>query len=260
MPRDSQTGLLSGPHERAILDLLQETGSARVEGLARTLGVTGETVRRALTRLEAAGRIARVHGGAHLKDWGPEPSFGQRMQVNPGPKRRIAEAVARLIPDGAPVFLDVGSTTAFVAQALRARRELMVVTNALPVAHTLSGVNGNRVFMAGGELRAHDGGAFGAEALEFLRQFRLGYAILSVAAVGPQGGFFLQDLREAEFSRAMIARADQVIVAADSSKFGRQAPIEVAPPQAIHHLVTEAAPDPGLAQTLTTAGVRLTVA
>jgi DeoR family glycerol-3-phosphate regulon repressor len=252
--------MLSGPRERAILERLEETGTARVEDLARALGVTGETVRRALKRLEAAGRVARVHGGAHLKDWGPEPTFAQRMQVNPGPKRRIAEAVARMLPDGASVFLDVGSTTAYVAQALRVRRDLLVVTNSLPVAQALTGLNGNRVFLAGGELRAHDGGAFGAEALDFLRQFRVGHAVLSVAAVHPDGGFLLQDLREAEFSRAMIARAETVIVAADASKFGHTAPIAVAPLSAFHHLVTDTAPGDSLAAALSTAGVRVTVA
>lgn len=250
----------SSPRDRAILERLEETGTARVEELARGLGVTGETVRRALNRLEAAGRVARVHGGAHLKDWGPEPSFAQRMQVNPGPKRRIAEAVARMLPDGASVFLDVGSTTAYVAQALRARRDLFVVTNSLPVAQALAGVNGNRVFMAGGELRAHDGGAFGAEALEFLRQFRVGHAVLSVAAVNAEGGFLLQDLREAEFSRAMIARAETVIVAADAAKFGHTAPIAVAPPGSFHHLVTETAPDAALAAYFAAAGIKVTLA
>lgn len=252
--------MLAGPHESAILALLQETGTARVDDMARRLGVAGETVRRALKRLEAAGRVARLHGAAQLRDWGPEPTFAQRMQVNPGAKRRIARAVARMLPDGASVFLDVGSTTAHVAQALRMRREMMIVTNSLPVAQALSGVNGHRVFLAGGELRAHDGGAFGAEALEFLRQFRVGHAVLSVAAVSAEAEFLLQDLREAEFSRAMIARADEVIVAADASKFGHGAPIVVAPPGAVHHLVTDAPPDAPLAAALAAAGTRLTIA
>lgn len=252
--------MLSSQRERAILQLLEESGSARVEEIAARLDVTGETVRRNLKRLEARGMVTRVHGGVHLKDWGPEPTFAQRMTVAPAAKRRIAEAVARMLPDGASLFLDVGSTTAHVAQALRRRRELLVVTNSLPVAQALAGVNGNRVFMAGGELRAHDGGAFGAEALAFLGQFRLGHAVLSAAAVSAEDGFLLQDIREAEFSRAMIARAGEVIVAADATKFGRSAPIAIAPPEAFHHLVTDAAPDPALAASLAAAGTRVTVA
>ncbi|MGA0541999.1 DeoR/GlpR family DNA-binding transcription regulator [Neotabrizicola sp. VNH66] len=252
--------MLSSERERAILQLLEEEGSARIERLAERLRVTGETVRRNVKRLEAQGLVARVHGGVHLKDWGPETSFAQRMLVGPGAKRRVAEAVARMLPDGVSLFLDVGSTTAYVAQALRARRELFVVTNSLPVAQALAGVNGNRVFMAGGELRAHDGGAFGAEALEFIRQFRLSHVVLSATAISAEGGFLLQDLREAEFSRAMIERAETVIVAADSAKFGRSAPITIAPDRAFHHLVTDAAPDAALAARLAQAGVQVTLA
>lgn len=252
--------MLSSQRERAILELLQDTGSARVEALATQLGVTDETIRRNLKRLEAQGMVTRVHGGVHLKDWGPEASFAQRMVQNPGAKRRIAEAVARLIPDGASVFLDVGSTTAYAAQALRLRRELLVVTNSLAVAQALTGVNGNRVFMAGGELRSHDGGAFGAEALAFVQQFRVGHAVLSAAAIDPAAGFLLQDLREAEFSRAMLARAEARIVAADASKYGRSAPIAIAAPEAFSHLVTDLPPPDTIADMLARAGIALVLA
>lgn len=252
--------MLSSQRERAILELLEESGSARIETLAARLGVTDETIRRNLKRLQAQGMVTRVHGGVHLKDWGPEPSFAQRMVQNPGAKRRIAEAVARMLPDGASLFLDVGSTTAYVAQALRQRRELLVVTNSLAVAQALTGVNGNQVFMAGGELRSHDGGAFGAEALSFVQQFRVSYAVLSVAAITAPAGFLLQDLREAEFSRALIDRAEESIVAADASKFTRTAPIAIAPPERFTHLVTDQIPKGGLAELLHQSGTRITLA
>lgn len=246
--------------ERAILEHLSRAGVGRIAALADRLGVTEETVRRSVRRLEAQGLVTKVHGGVHLRDWGAEPTFAQRYVRAPDAKRRIAAAVAALIPDGAGVMLDVGSTTAYVAQALRQRRDLMVVTNALPVAQALTGWNGNRVFMAGGELRSHDGGTFGAEALAFLRQFRVQHAILSVAAIDLRSGFLLQDLREAEFARAMIAQADEATVAADSTKFARQAPITLAPPEAVRRLVSEAAPPPALAASLAAAGVAMVVA
>lgn len=252
--------MLSSQRERAILELLQDRGSARVEALAATLGVTDETIRRNLKRMQAQGMVTRVHGGVHLKDWGPEASFAQRMVQNPGAKRRIGAAVARLVPDGASIFLDVGSTTAYAAQALRVRRELLVVTNSLPVAQALTGVNGNRVFMAGGELRGHDGGAFGAEALAFVQQFRVSHAVLSAAAIDATAGFLLQDLREAEFSRAMLPHAETRIVAADASKYGRGAPIAIAPPQTFTHLVTDLPPPEAEAAMLARAGIALILA
>jgi len=235
--------------DRDVLDVLTASGTARVETLARKLGVTEETIRRAAKRLEAQGLVTKTHGALHLREAGAEPNFAQRMQLNAVAKRRIGRSVAALIPDGASLFLDVGSTTAYVAQALQIRRDLMVITNSLPVASALTGRNGNRVFLAGGELRAHDGGAFGAEALGFLGQFRCAHAILSAAAINA-AGFYLQDLREAEFSRLLIARADDVTIAADASKFDGKAPIEIAPPTAFHRLISDAAPPPHIANLL----------
>ena len=245
---------------REVLDVLNESGSARIQGLALRLNVTQETIRRTVSALEQQGLVIKVHGGVALKNWGLEPSFEQRFVQNQPSKRRIAEAVAGLIADGASLILDVGSTTAYVAQALRQKRDLLVVTNSLPVAQALVGQNGNRVFMAGGELRSHDGGAFGPDARAFVRQFRVQHAILSVAGVDATAGFLLQDLPEADFSRTIIACADETIVAADASKFGRAAPIRIANPEAFHRLVTDAPPPPDIADMLAEAGISVTLA
>ncbi len=245
---------------REVLDALSETGSARIVDIAQRLSVTQETIRRVVSGLERQGLVTKVHGGVSLKNWGLEPSFAQRFVQNQTAKRRIAAEVAGLIGDGASLILDVGSTTAYVAQALRQKHDLLVVTNSLPVAQALVGHNGNRVFMAGGELRTHDGGAFGPDARAFVRQFRVRHAVLSVAGLDAQAGFLLQDLPEAEFSRTIIACADEAIIAADASKFGRSAPIRIAEPEAFHRLVTDAPPPPAIADMLAEAGVTVTLA
>lgn len=250
----------ASPRARAILDEISATGTGRIPDLSRRLGVTEETIRRNLRRMEDAGLVTRVRGGVRLRERVDEASFVQRFAENAPAKRRIARHLAAMIGDGETLFLDIGSTTAHVAQALRIRHELMVVTNSLAVAQALVSHNGNRVFMAGGELRAHDAGAFGDEALAFVRQFRVRHAILSAAAVQADGGFALHDLREAEFSRAIIDCAEQAIMAADASKFTRVAPIRVTDPERIAALVTDAAPPPTIARLLDSAGVRVDLA
>jgi DeoR family glycerol-3-phosphate regulon repressor len=252
--------MLQTQRDRAILDHLTRQGSARIEDLARTLSVSEETVRRAVKRLEQLGSVTRVHGGVHLRDVLAEPSLSLRLGVNPGAKRRIAARVAGLIENGSSLFLDVGSTTAFVAQALRDHRELFVVTNSLTVAQALTGRGGNRVFMAGGELRPHDGGAFGAEALAFVTKFRVHHAILTAAALNEQAGFMLNDLHEAEVSRAILSCAETATVVADASKFGAFAPMRIAEPSAFDRLVTDAAPQGALADLLQGAGVKVILA
>jgi len=229
--------------EREIVEALRlGGGSSRIQGLAAQLGVSEETIRRNVKRLAADGLVRKVHGGVHLPDAEIEPDFQRRMDENPEAKRRIAARVAAIIANGDSLFLDIGSTTAYIAQALRSHRDLFVVTNSVAVAHLLAARNNNRVFMAGGELRAHDGGAFGAEAIAFVRRFQVDYAICSATAINADRGFMLFDLQEAEFSREIMLRAKTRIVAADSTKFGRGGPIVVCEPTMVDQLVTDAAP------------------
>lgn len=227
--------------QQAIVAALRKAGgSLRISALADTLAVSEETVRRNLKRLSSLGTVEKVHGGARLTDVEDEGDFSQRLRLNPEAKQRIARAVAGLIPNHASVFLDVGSTTAFIADALRDHQGLTVVTNSVSVAYKLATRNGNRVFMAGGELRAHDGGAFGSEAMSFANNFKTDFAVLSATALNAVNGLMLYDLEEAVFTRAILKNAARRIVATDSSKFGRTAPVAVCPPQMLDMLITEA--------------------
>jgi DeoR family glycerol-3-phosphate regulon repressor len=107
-------------------------------------------MRRHVRRLEGRGLVTKVHGGVHLRNWPGEASFRQRMGQNVAAKRRIGAGLAATTPDGTSRFLDVGSTTVYVAEVLRGHQGLLVVTNALPVAQSLVGGARNRVFLAGG--------------------------------------------------------------------------------------------------------------
>lgn len=247
--------------EREILDELRLAGgSARIPFLAQRLRVSEETIRRNIRSLEAQGLVAKVHGGVHLKESGGEQPLHYRMGENADAKRAIAARVAALIADGDSLFLDVGSTTAFIAVALQKHRDLFIVTNSVAVAHMLAGRNGNRVFLAGGELRAHDVGAFGAEAVAFVQRFHLDHAILSTTAVNARAGFMLADMEEATLSRAAGGQARRRIVVADSAKFDRSAPIVAMEPAAYDLLVTDREPPTDIMAMLEANGIGLVLA
>ena len=229
--------------ELEILDQLRLSGgSCRIQFLADRLQVTEQTVRRNVRRLEDNGTVKKVHGGVHLVDVLTEAPFQQRMSVNSHAKRIIAASVADMITDGDSLFLDIGSTTAYIAMALQNHRDLFVVTNSVAVAHALATRNNNRVYLAGGALRPHDGGAFGKTAIDFIHQFNFQFAVLSVGAINAEDGFMLHDLQEAQVSREAIARAHTTIVAGDSGKFGHRAPIIVAEPDEFDVIVTDKKP------------------
>lgn len=176
--------------------------------------------------LVAEGLLTKVHGAVILPDYHTEPPFQHRPEEHRDAKVSIATALAKRIHDGDFLMIDTGTTTAYVARALSNHTNLVVVTNSVEIARTLATRNSNRVYMTGGELRADDGAAFGPVALEFLRQFHVDHAVLSIGAINEACAFMNFHLCEGEFSRAVIHQARQVTVVADRSKFGKRALIK----------------------------------
>ncbi len=236
-----------------ILDLLVQGEAMGIHGLAEVLAVSDETVRRELRLLEADGLIERIHGGARLAKSVEEGPFEARLHRNAGAKQRIAAAVAGGIEDGESLYLDASSTAFHVAQALKAKRDLTVVTNALGVAAELGGRNGNRLYLAGGELDDRYRAFFDATARAYLAQFRPGIAIVSTESVSPEAGFTDYHVGEGELCRQMIGQSRRVTMAVDASKFDRASVVAVASFAEVDRIVTDRAIDDGYAAA--TAGI-----
>lgn len=247
------------PRQTALIRLLEANGSLPPSALAASLAVSDETIRRDLAALAAAGQVSRTHGLVGLAGHLGEAPFARRMRENAGAKQAIARDCAALIGDGEAVMLDTGTTTSYVARALAGHHRLTVVTNSSDIARTLATQNGNRVYMAGGELRSDNGAAFGPQTLDFIRRFRVRHAIISAGAVDAAGVMDF-DLDEAEFARAALETAEQRILVTDTSKFTRSGLIRVADFSAINILVTDEPPPKAVAQALDHAGTVLRIA
>lgn len=255
MTNDTQTR--TNHREVEVLEGLRQLGgAARNTNLAELLGVSEETIRRTTKSLAKAGLVRRVHGGSYLPEADAGEGVFSRLGLRRGEKGRIGAAAVALIPDGACVFLDVGSTTAFVAQALNARRGLDVVTNSLNAAQALAEQGGNRVFVAGGRLQREQWGMFGSETIEFIQSFNLDVAIMSVDAIDARHGFLLFGAQEVAVARAVIRQARQTIVVADHQKFGQKAPLVVCPPGDVDVVVSDQPLGPEMAQSFRDWGIR----
>jgi DeoR family glycerol-3-phosphate regulon repressor len=224
---------------RAILEAVSQAGQARVLELATRLRVSDETIRRDLKDLEAEGLVQKIHGAVISPEPLGEPRFDRRMSQETEAKKAIARSAAAQVRDGDAILLDTGSTTAYVARALHGHRNLLVVTNSVDIARTLATRNGNRVYMAGGELRADDGAALGVSATAFVQQFRVRLCFLSIGAIDLEDGPMDFHLEEAEFSRVAMRRAERTIIVADHTKFGRRALVSVCPLASVQTLITD---------------------
>src|SRR3954471_17489542 len=170
----SNTGS-AGVRMRRVLELLQTRDAVTVAELARTFDVSEVTVRNDLTTLARRGLVARVRGGAHALQRGQsEVAFDVRLRVTEEAKRAIARAAAEMVADGEAVALDSSTTAFYIALELRARRELVVVTNGLRVATALADAPGVSVIVPGGVLRLAAMSLVGDFASSVLRSTRIG--------------------------------------------------------------------------------------
>ena len=163
------TGL--SKRQTQILSLVREQGTCSVADLAQALDVSFETVRRDIKPLVDSREVSRRHGSIALPHELGEAPFERRLREHFAAKRAIARRAARLIEDGDSLMLDTGTTTSIFARELLKKRDLTVVTNSSDIARTLATVNGNRVYMAGGELNGSNGAAFGPSAIAFAASF-----------------------------------------------------------------------------------------
>jgi DeoR family glycerol-3-phosphate regulon repressor len=249
--------MIAAQRQAEILRLLAETGAIRTNDLAKRLDVSLETVRRDVAALVAEGAATRRHGGVMLPSAVREAPLDRRMQENTAAKRAIARAAAATIRDGDSVMLDTGSTTSFVARALLNHRRLTVVTNSPDIARLLATVNGNAVHMAGGALDSDCGAALGLSAIEFVSRFWVDHAVISAGALHADRGIMDFRLEEAEFARAVLARAARRVVVCDAGKFDRSGLVQVCGWDGIDELVTDRPPAPQAGEALARNEVRV---
>jgi DeoR family glycerol-3-phosphate regulon repressor len=209
-------------YQTQILHAVDMRGTVTVVELSQMLGVSGQTIRRVTQPLVEAGRISKVHGALVSNRIASDPPFLARMNQNREAKVAIARLAAEIIQDESSVAIDTGSTSGFIAQALRKRRKLTVVTNSAFVASTLAIIPGNKVSMAGTQLRDHDGAAFDRSAFDVIERMQVDYAVLSASMVDAQRGFLVHEQCEVDIATAMLRIATRAIMAVDDSKFAPQ--------------------------------------
>ncbi len=209
--------------QASILKMLSENGFVATESMVVELDVTPQTIRRDLNELNAHGLVTRFHGGAGLAKSVENRPYRDRLATGVEAKRQIAELTASLIPNGASLFLNIGTTTEAVAVALLKHENLHVVTNNINVARILSENASFKIMISGGEVRKHDGGVVGIAATDFVSEFRMDIGVIGISGIDEEGGLLDFDYQEVKTARKIIQNSKTVILVADQHKFGRRA-------------------------------------
>lgn len=214
--------------QEEILAVARSSGRVTVDGLAEQFQVTPQTIRRDLGELCEAGALSRVHGGAVLASGRSNIGYATRRSLAETEKDAIGRLCSESIPNDCSLFINIGTTTEAVARWLRQHRNIMVITNNLNVANILAENDQCEVIVAGGVLRRSDGGLVGEATGDFIRQFKVDYAIIGSSAIDEDGALMDYDYREVRVSQAIIGNARRTFLVADASKFTRSAPVRIA--------------------------------
>lgn len=244
--------------QEEILRLARRDGRVEVAALAEAFGITPETVRRDLTRLERRGVLRRTHGGAlPIERLGFEPAVDERTEVRRTEKQRIGEAATAHLPAEGTVLIDAGTTTARLAEALPAHTALTVVTNSLPIALQLTSRPRCTLLMIGGRVRGRTLAQVDTWALRALSDVHVDVAFIGTNGITREHGLTTPDLAEAEVKRTMIASASRVVLLADSSKVGQRHFARFGELDQVDVLVTDSALDDRTAEELAADGTEI---
>jgi len=211
-----------------IRDLLGSQDFVDLDTLRRRLHTSESTIRRDLIALERAGALTRAHGGALSGAPGRQVlDFEWQSARMAEEKRRIAGATAALVENGQTLLLDGGSTVAAIARELT-ERSLHVMTNSLPIAQIFRDARRVEVTLTGGYLYPRLGVLLGPFCEQMLGSVAADLLIMGIGGV-TENGFSNNDTLIVGSERKMIEVSRKVIVAADHTKFGRSAMIQLAP-------------------------------
>jgi DeoR/GlpR family transcriptional regulator of sugar metabolism len=217
--------MLIAERQSRLQELLANRGMADLDTLAIELGVSQSTVRRDVEQLEQKGLVTRTHGGVIWTGDRNSPArpyaFDQRMAYQIETKRQIARAAKALVQPGETVLIDGGTTTFYLAEELQGL-PLQIVTNSLPIANLFLNDENVELIVSGGLVYPRYGVLLGPTAEHVLGQIHTKTMFLSVAGIN-DGSLYNQNLLLVQAERSMMSQSQQVVLLADSTKFGQQA-------------------------------------
>ena len=229
--------------QEEIVNLVIAHGHVNTEDLVEKFNVSPQTIRRDLNELAAENKIRRHHGGATTPLSAENTAYTTRKMQQSTEKDKIAARLASHIPDGASLFMDIGTTSECIARVLiKNHKSLQVVTNNMNVALILMTRSDFKIILTGGEVRNRDGAIVGEMTINFIRQFRLDFGVLGISGIDYDGSLLDFDYHEVKVKRAIMENSRRVYLAADSTKFGRNAMVKLGSITELDMLITDNTP------------------
>ncbi len=210
-----------------------------IGALCRQFNTSSVTIRKDLDFLEKEGVLTRVHGGAILnRSAMSELSISEKEKIHLREKERIARFAVSLINEGDIVILDFGFTAVHIARKLKFKKGIKVITGGLNVANEIANSE-NELILIGGVFNKETFAFSGGFAEEVIRNTVADKLFLGVDGIDLEKGLTAYNYEEARLNRLMIQAASEVILIADSTKFGKNAMAYIGGLNEVDRIITD---------------------
>jgi DeoR/GlpR family transcriptional regulator of sugar metabolism len=225
---------------KSVLEALQKNKSVSISDLAEQLDVSSITIRRDLNRLAEQGIVTLIYGGAVLNEGTAAiASVMVRERRSQTEKSHIAAFCAELIKESNSVYIDGGSTTKNIAEAVMDRKNIVVLSHSLAVMNVLANAKDIQLISVPGVYMGAKKGFYGQLALDFISNFQLDIAFLGVSGLDIENGITGPDLDDAQIKRILIKKAKRKVIAVDHTKIGKKCFVKACDIRDIDILVTD---------------------
>jgi len=237
--------MLQAERQSKILKIIRERGFVTNKELQEIFKVTPITIRRDIKELSKQNLIKQVHGGAvDITESGmktTEPFYKTKLYLNVRKKQAIGKLAAEFIDNGDTIMLDSGTTTMQIALQIKKKRfeNLSVLTNDIKISNELCDVERIKVFVLGGELRKSLYSLSGPFTVNFLKDLKADKLFLAADAISKNNGISNANIEDVPIKQAMIENSAEVILVADSTKFGKDAFCRVCGWDKINRIITD---------------------
>ncbi len=226
--------------QKRILELLSAEGAVWVSKLSTELGVTEETVRRDLEKLEKQEMLTRTHGGAvSVEESTYEMSLENRKHINSDIKERLAKAAVKYIVPGDTIFLDASTTTFYMAKEIKKMSNITVITNSLRVINELSGIENIKLIAVGGQVGKNQSFIGSVAENTIANCYFVSKMFFSSKGVTESAGILESNEHECSIKQKMLANAKLKYFLCDKSKIGRVGFIKLMALETIDYFITD---------------------
>jgi DeoR/GlpR family transcriptional regulator of sugar metabolism len=224
-----------------ILTLIREKGRVEVSELSKIFQISEDSARRVLRLMEEEGLVKRTYGGAILPDKvGHSTRYQERDWSGPGVKDALAKTAAAMVRDGDTILLDGSPTIARMVSWFNKVDDLTIVTNSVAIAYNvMNHLPGSKLFMIGGLVDPNRTNTTSIESLNTIRSIAVDKAFVSPCSISPELELWSTSFNEAEIKKAMLEAGREVIILADSEKFGQPSLAHIGSLQLGYQMITD---------------------